>query len=548
MRHLALRRLVLRRLALAALAASGCFPFAAQAEVNTLISTSALAIGDGTSDRPSFDQNGRFAVFASVAGNLLPGQDTGGLRHLFLHDRIARTLQLVSHIPSDPLKGGNTGVETRSAVISADGNWVLYCSRSTDLVSNQVDQNAAADVFLWSRATDTNLLVSHRADLLTGTGNDESTTALTTGIALSRDGRYAAFNSTASDLVTGYISTNFRQVYLFDRNSGNIELITHASGNTLQGGNGASELDFGGGLKLAADGRVLVLSTKATDLINTVNDSNNTFDVYLWNRRTPVRPFKLLSRQAGSPTTAVGSLGTGAAISADGSAAIFVSSASNVEGTTSDTNGGTDLFRYDVDGDFVELVSHRGNSITSTGDGEAGSGSLSADGLRIAFQSEATNHVFQQVDTNSASDIFFWSGSIVLMSHLPGLPQQTGNGDSFRPLISADGRGVAFTSRATDLVPQIPDNNTLADVFFRPRNRAEVFLLSHLPDESATGSQGSFADSIALGGALVAYSSDADDLAPGDTNLAGDLFVHGSLIMADSFESGDLSAWSLHVP
>jgi len=539
--HLGLSRLAL----LAALAAAFWNPCAAQAEVNTLISTSATAIGNGDSFRPSLDQNGRFAVFASEAGNLLPGQDTGGLRNLFLYDRIARTLQLISHIPNNPKKGGDSGVETSAATLSADGNWVLYSSRSSDLVSNQVDSNGTSDVFLWSRATDTNLLVSHLPAALTSTGNGSSATAATAASTLSRDGRFAAFISRATDLVPGYITTGFQQIYLFNRNTGNVELITHASGNPLQGGNQASDFDNGGGLQLSADGRRMVLITRATDLVGSVTDSNNTTDVYLWDSRTVVRPLKLLSRREGSASTAVGAVST--SISADGSAVAFLSSASDVEGTTSDTNGGADIFRFDVDGDFVELVSHRSSSVTSTGDGAASSSSISADGSRIAFQSKATNHVFQQVDTNAADDVFFWSGSIVLMSHLPGLPQSTGNDASFRPLLSADGKGVAFVSRATDLVPQI-SGTLINNVFFRPRNRAEVILVSHVPDESAGGNGNSLPESIALGGALIAFSSAADDLAPGDTNLASDLFVHGSLIMADSFESGDLTAWSLHVP
>src|SRR5262249_21577837 len=79
-------------------------------------------------------------------------------------------------------------------------------------------------------------------------------------------------------------------------------------------------------------------------------------------------------------------------------------------------------------------------------------GNLSADGTRLVFASEATDLVGSLDDTNHASDVFvrnLTTGQTSLVSVTPD--GQTGNGDSFDPRISPDGRYVAFFSQATNL-------------------------------------------------------------------------------------------------
>ncbi len=94
----------------------------------------------------------------------------------------------------------------------------------------------------------------------------------------------------------------------------------------------------------------------------------------------------------------------------------------------------------------------------------------------------------------------------------------------------------------------VTDTNDNFDVFYRPRIGASLFLVSHLPDETATGNLTSSATQLLFGGGLVAFSSAARDLVDAPINGGNNLFHHGTLVMADGFESGDLTAWSQHFP
>ena len=102
-----------------------------------------------------------------------------------------------------------------------------------------------------------------------------------------------------------------------------------------------------------------------------------------------------------------------------------------------------------------------------------------------------------------------------------------GDRDSSGPVISADGRYVAFASAATTLVPG--DTNNTPDIFVADRRTGAVSRVNvsssgaqahHLTDE------GSFGPSISADGRYVAFASFADNLVPGDTNQALDGFVH----------------------
>src|SRR4051794_1785843 len=88
--------------------------------------------------------------------------------------------------------------QTSGALISADGNWVAFASSAPDLVPGQADGNSANDVFLVNRATNAVTLVSHAAGSSTRAGNGLTTPPG----AISADGRYVAYISNSSDLVT----------------------------------------------------------------------------------------------------------------------------------------------------------------------------------------------------------------------------------------------------------------------------------------------------------------------------------------------------------
>ncbi len=148
---------------------------------------------------------------------------------------------------------------------------------------------------------------------------------------------------------------------------------------------------------------------------------------------------------------------------------------------------------------------------------------LSADGNFVAFVSYATNLVPDE-DTNKTGDLFVWSrerGTIERISHSTGGVQADAAPEL--PSISADGRMVAFLSRATTLVES--DRNGFADVFVRDRANGTTRRVSvSSPGVEANGH--SCACALSPDGTFVAFRSRASNLVPDDKNNAGDVFLH----------------------
>jgi Tol biopolymer transport system component len=517
---------------------------AAIAEPNTAITVPLVTEGNGASNELSFDRNGRYAVFASEAQNLVPGQDTGGLRNVFLYDRIGGSVQLVSHVPNAVTTGGNGGIEGGVAPqISADGNWVVFTSAASNLVENQVDSNGVLDVFLWSRDNEETILVSRQANSSTIAGNAASSTD-GRQVTLSDDGRYVVYVSSATNLVAGQTTNAFTQLYQFDRDQETTVLVSHAASSFLVSGGNRSELGTLIGRAMSGNGQFVVFDSLATDLASGIVDQNGNFDVYLWNRDAALGgSLRLLSRIASTPLRTGNALSQNALISADGKFVVFLSLATDLQGVTADTNGGRDVFRHDRANNLLELVSRRATGATTTANGASGSPTISAGGDQIAYHSTATNLSLLQNDDNGVEDVFLWRGGLnFLVSHIAESDFIAANGPSLQPRIGPEG-GVGFTSLASNLVAGVadPDGN---DAFYRSRLGAEVFLVSHLPSETTTGNNDSTVAQVLFGGSFVAFESLARDLVDGPINGGINLFHHGGLIMADGFESGNFTAWS----
>jgi Tol biopolymer transport system component len=206
-------------------------------------------------------------------------------------------------------------------------------------------------------------------------------------------------------------------------------------------------------------------------------------------------------------------------ISADGRYVVFYGNATNL--VPGDTNGVVDVFVRDRQAGTTERA-----SVDSTGgQGNGGSryASISADGRFVAFSSAASNLV--PVDANGFQDIFIHdrqNGTTELVS-LDSNGSQ-GNGDSFYfPSVSADGRFVAFGSDASNLV--LGDTNGAYDIFVRDRLAGTTELVS-VSSGHAQGDLRSDRPSISIDGRYVAFQSNATNLVQGDTNGSSDVFIH----------------------
>lgn len=207
------------------------------------------------------------------------------------------------------------------------------------------------------------------------------------------------------------------------------------------------------------------------------------------------------------------------AISAGGRFVAFCSAASDL--APGDVNGQFDVFVRDVRNGTTTLAS--ANAAGGGGDGGSFDPAISADGRFLAFASDATDLVAG--DTNALRDVFVRDaksrGTTLVSWNATGTAP--GNGRSAAPAVSANGRFVAFHSEASDLVDG--DANGTWDVFVRDLKQGTTTLVSRSAAGAGTSNAMSVAPSISADGRLVAFGSFASDLVVGDTNGQWDVFV-----------------------
>lgn len=274
----------------------------------------------------------------------------------------------------------------------------------------------------------------------------------------------------------------------------------------------ANQYSYGWNSAISADGRLVAFVSAASNLVS--GDTNGREDVFVRDRQTGTT-----SRVSVDSSGAEGDFGAGeSVISADGRVVAFYSSATNL--VAGDTNGCLDIFVHDLATGVTERV-----SVDSSG-GQANYNSfhaaLSSDGQIVAFTSFANNLV--PGDTNGQSDVFVHDRSTGITERVSvDSSGNQGDGGSYSPSLSADGRTVAFESTATNLVAG--DTNKLVDVFVHDRSTGITERVS-VDSSGAQGNDSSNSPSISSDGNVVAFSSRARTLVAGDTNSSYDVFVH----------------------
>ena len=324
------------------------------------------------------------------------------------------------------------------------------------------------------------------------------------GPAISADGRYVAFTSAASNLAAGDTNDEL-DIYVRDRVAHTTVLVSSGPHGTL--GDGPSVAPSIGG-----DGRLVAFESDADNLVE--GDTNGTGDVFVHDVVTGMT--RRLSVEGNGTQTESPSFG--AAISADGSSVAFESFSSRL--VPDDTNGALDVFVADVPTGHLSRVS------LASGGGQADdrsySPSISADGRVVAFTSFADNLVPD--DTNGLLDVYVHrrdQGTTTRLSVGPDGVQ--GNGLSFAPVVSADGALVVLSSEASNLVPD--DSNGMRDVFVASTASGAVTRLSRGSGTKGQGDGPSLGAVVDASGAMVAFASFATNLVPGDTNGQSDVFV-----------------------
>ncbi len=385
--------------------------------------------GDSLSYSPSISSDGRYVAFHSEANNLVEN-DNNGEYDVFVYDRLFEETQRVS-ISSSGI-GGNRASYDPS--ISADGRYVAFTSIATNLVPG--DTNGQDDIFVYDRATGqiSRVSVSSSGQQANGPSSDPS---------ISADGRYVAFVSAASNLISG--DTNGEDdIFVYDRATGQISRVSASSSG--QQANGPSSDP-----SISADGRYVAFASVASNLVS--GDTNLNQDIFVYDRNTGQidRISVPSSGEADGPSFAP-------SISADGQYVAFVSAASNL--VSGDDNNMSDIFVYARDTGQISRV-----SVSSSGqqaNGPSSAPSISADGRYVAFVSAASNLV--SGDDNNVSDIFVYDRATGQISRVSvSSSGQQANAPSSAPSISADGSFIAYQSRASNLVSN--DINGFQDIF-----------------------------------------------------------------------------------
>jgi archaellum component FlaF (FlaF/FlaG flagellin family) len=196
-------------------------------------------------------------------------------------------------------------------------------------------------------------------------------------------------------------------------------------------------------------------------------------------------------------------------MSADGRFVAFNSRASNL--VPGDTNQTYDVFVRDLQAGTIGRVSLRSDGAQSNGTN--GFSAISAEGRYVAFESYATNLV--PGDNNGVADILVHdrvTGTTERVS--VGANGAQANGWSSTPSISADGRHVSFTSFASNLVPG--DTNQWEDIFVRDRLNGTTERVS-VDSNGAQADNFSSLARISADGRYVPFTSRASNLVPGDS-------------------------------
>jgi Tol biopolymer transport system component len=434
----------------------------------------------GSSEAPDITPDGRFVAFSSTATNLVPGVNTTG--EIYVRDLVAGTTIWAS--TDSRSRFGSSNVLSYNHVISSDGAYVAFMTSSnppsagtprgvvlrynvgggsTDLVNSNA--NVATATFEEMRslamtpdgrfiafAGNTNGASGTTTCILLWDGQTGSTTLVsgdqngrvpTNSICdwpvIDSTGRYVAFLSSATNLVTNSLSGDYH-LFVRDTVGGTTTLVaadTNGAGPALSPATVPA---------MSADGRFVAFESPDSSLVS--NDRNRDYDVFVRDLTTDL-PELVSSHDPLLPSMTPNgpSSFTLGSISGDGRFVAFASEANNL--VANDTNGNRDVFVRDRAAGTNILVSVATNGVA--GDGISTEPSVSASGRYVVFTSSADNLIAG--DTNKALDVFVrdLQAGVTILASVDSSGLRPGNKASYSPVMSGDGRFVMFRSAATNL-------------------------------------------------------------------------------------------------
>jgi len=430
---------------------------------------------------------------------------------------LGRSAETQPIVPTPPVElvsrsffGGFPNGNSSGAVTSADGRCVAYYTDATDILPSgpNGDSNPWTDVYVYDRPAHQTTRVSVG---LGGQNPNGPSMAQRFRPSIDANCSCVGFSSDATNLVPN--DTNGK-TDVFVRNLSGMTTLLASIGFDGAPANGASSFT-----SLPADCDQLAFHSVATNLVE--NDTNRVSDVFVYDiptgetTRVSVGPG---GEQANGPSITP-------AFSADGRCVAFASAATNLLPSSLDENDTLDIY---VACDGVVTCRASVNSEGEEADSMSFLPALSADGVVVAFKSNATNLVDD--DTNQAADVFVHNcetGETTRAS--VGDEGQQGNDIAIPPTISGDGRFVAFGSFASNLLRGVNTRGN-SQVYVRDLLSQTTVLISTSPlGQPGNGPVPDLPPSISLDGGWVAFESLANNLVPGDYQMHLDAYIRGNV-------------------
>jgi Tol biopolymer transport system component len=529
-----------------------------QTTVLVSVNAQGTAGGNGDSYPVAVSSNGLYALFESMASDLVPN-DTNNAADVFLRNLVTGSTVLISAatngVPGDGL--------SEDSVMTPDAHYVAFSSAARNLLPG--DTNDIADVFVRDTQAGTTLLVSVGAQPIKGAFNGTNASLRP---LITPDGRYVAFLSTASNLVAGV--TNLADIYVRDILGGTSYWASSYARTALKAANNTTAgICYGpvlsadgqfvayqvsrtnnlypwpGGLVLrysVASGASDLLSTNATvvngDYVganpmdisgdgrfvafvsNTNGTSGSTTCVYLWDAQLG---YAYLASGDLSNSVPTNSTCCNPVLDPEGKWLAFLSSAQTL--VTNALGGASHLFLRDLQSNSIRVLDGDTNG-NGAGVPYYDVPALSGDARFVVFESDAPSLVPD--DRNRRGDVFVrdlvYGTNELISVRAAALPSATPNGSSSvsYQAMSADGSRIVFASDADDLVAN--DGNGWRDVYVRDLNAAATILAS-VNTNGVSGNLASFEGNLSGNGRCTVFSSRASDLVAGDTNNASDIFL-----------------------
>jgi hypothetical protein len=425
---------------------------------------------DGYGDRPEISGDGNQVTFDSDSYNMSTDpHGFGRQREVFERDLNAQTTHLVS-IGTD---GKAANDWTSFSWPDNDGSLVTFTSDATNLVAGKTGGSRA--VYLRNTSSTTVNGIAPRTTILVSaspTGAPASGTSSRSMI--SPNGQFIAYDSSASNLVS--TPTNgVSEEYLYNVVTKQTSLVS-SDANGIPG----NAMSYRG--MVANNGQTVTFNAKATNLAPNGADNNGQEDIYLKNMVTGAITWVSVKYPSGAKAG-------GAArpyMTPDGQWITFSTPSKLLGFMNSWTTAFQNVYLYNTTSGVLTLASPGVGG--SPADGDSLRGFVTNDGRYVVFNSFASNLTTTGNVTHGSCFVYdTQTGTTKLVSQ--GFDGKAANGNSFRPVPSADGNTITYLSEATNLVsggsappPPTPANALAADASIGPNDDEstsyEVFVTS----------------------------------------------------------------------